>query len=368
MICAVVGARPNFMKIAPVILQSRRQGLEHLVVHTGQHYDEIMSGIFFAELGMPRPDVYLGVGSGSHAEQTARVMTAFEQVCLKHRPELVIVGGDVNSTLACALTAAKLEIPVAHVEAGLRSFDRSMPEELNRILTDHLSELLFTSEPSGTENLLREGIPLGQIHHVGNCMIDSLRSHLDAALARTPWLQLGVEPGTYGLVTLHRPGVVDRPAKLDEIRQSLREIGQLLPLLFAVHPRTRNRMEGLAETWHPVRVIEPLGYLDFLGLMAKARIVLTDSGGIQEETTALGIPCVTLRRNTERPVTLQVGTNRLAGTTRDGIVSAVLEAMADNGSPRRVPDLWEGQAAQRVVAITEEWLLARRHQPQASRV
>lgn len=356
MICLVVGARPNFMKIGPVVLQARALGLRHVLVHTGQHYDATMSDVFFEELGMPRPDIHLGVGSGSHAEQTARVMVGFERVCLEHRPELVIVGGDVNSTLACALTAAKLCIPVAHVEAGLRSFDRSMPEEINRIVTDHVSDLLFTSEPSGGENLLREGVAAHKVHFVGNCMIDSLRAHLDVALRRAPWERFNVDPRAYGVVTLHRPGVVDEPEKLDEFRRALQSVARQLPLIFPVHPRTQNRLDGDEERWEPVRLVEPMGYLDFLGLMAKARVVLTDSGGIQEETTALGIPCVTLRRNTERPVTLEVGTNRLAGLSYQGIVTAFHDAIAGSDQRHRVPDLWDGRAAHRVIAIAEKWV------------
>jgi len=359
MICTVVGARPNFMKMAPVILELQRRGIAQTFVHTGQHYDAVMSDIFFAELGLPRPDIYLGVGSGSHAEQTARVMLAFEKVCLEHRPELVVVGGDVNSTLACALSAAKLCIPVAHLEAGLRSFDRSMPEEINRILTDHVSDLLFTSEPSGNENLHKEGVAWQKIHLVGNCMIDSLRTHLKRALERRPWTELGLQPGEFGLVTLHRPAAVDDPQTLEGLRQALREIAEFVPLLFPVHPRTRKCIEALGHDWTPVRLIDPLGYLEFLGLMAKAAVVLTDSGGIQEETTALRVPCVTLRSNTERPITVQVGSNRLAGTRRDGIVSAAREAVMRKAEEFLIPELWDGQAARRVVNIVQHWLLAR---------
>lgn len=359
LICSVVGARPNFMKIAPVYLELQKRGVPQILVHTGQHYDHAMSDVFIDELGMPQPDAFLEVGSGSHAEQTARVMTSFEPICMKHRPTLVVVGGDVNSTLAAALVAAKLSIPVAHVEAGLRSFDRSMPEEINRVLTDHISDLLFTSEPSGTQNLLREGIPEDRIRMVGNCMIDSLRKHLAHALARRPWQRFSLLPGHYGIVTLHRPAAVDEPDSLDEFRVALREIAQSLPLLFPVHPRTQARIEKSGLDWHPVRLIEPVGYIDFLGLMAKARIVLTDSGGIQEETTALGISCVTMRNNTERPATVEMGTNRIAGTTAAGILAAVRDALsAPDGSERVVP-LWDGAAAVRVADALEEWLSSR---------
>jgi UDP-N-acetylglucosamine 2-epimerase (non-hydrolysing) len=355
MICSVVGARPNFMKMAPVILEAQRRGLAHRFVHTGQHYDAAMSTIFFDELRMPQPDVYLGVGSGSHADQTARIMMAFEKVCLEHKPKLVIVAGDVNSTLACALVAAKLCIPVAHLEAGLRSFDRSMPEEINRILTDHISDMLFTSEPSGNENLLQEGIAPHKIHFVGNCMIDSLRSHLEVALARMPWTRFGVQPEGYGIITLHRPAVVDELEVLDEARRALREIAHDIPLLFPVHPRTRKQIEALGLEWEPIQFTEPLGYLDFLGLMAKARLVLTDSGGIQEETTTLGVPCVTVRNNTERPITVEVGTNRLAGTGYSGIVSASKDALMKTNDAQ-IPERWDGRAACRVIDVIQEWL------------
>jgi UDP-N-acetylglucosamine 2-epimerase (non-hydrolysing) len=355
MICFVVGARPNFMKMAPVVLEARRRGLPHIFVHTEQHYDAVMSAVFFNELGMPEPDTFLGVGSGSHAEQTGRVMMAFEKVCLEKKLDLVVVAGDVNSTLACALTATKLEIPVAHLEAGLRSFDRSMPEEINRLLTDHISDILLTSEPSGNENLKNEGVAAGKIHFVGNCMIDSLRSHLPNALSRQPWERLGFTPGNYGLVTVHRPAMVDDNGRLNELREVLCEIARSVPLLFPVHPRTRKRMETLGHSWDPVKLTDPLGYLDFLGLMAKARIVLTDSGGIQEETTALGVPCATLRDNTERPVTVQVGTNRLAGMRREGILSAASAILSGPRTDHQIPDLWDGHAAVRVVDTIERW-------------
>jgi UDP-N-acetylglucosamine 2-epimerase (non-hydrolysing) len=356
-ICCVVGARPNFMKMAPVILEAQRRGLVQVLVHTGQHYDAQMSEIFFVDLGMPRPDIHLGVGSGSHASQTGHIMMAFEKVCLELQPHLVVVGGDVNSTLACALVAAKLQIPVAHVEAGLRSFDRSMPEEINRLLTDHIASLLFTTEASATENLLREGIPCECIHFVGNPMIDSLRLHLDKALARRPWQQFALRPGGYGLVTLHRPANVDNADALHEICATLREVADDIPLLFPVHPRTRQRIEQLRLDWHPVKLADPLGYLDFLGLMARARLVLTDSGGIQEETTALGVPCVTLRPNTERPITVKLGTNRLAGVRRPDILAAVgLATAPESGASLPLPPLWDGRAAYRIVDVIERWL------------
>ncbi len=355
MICSVVGARPNFIKMAPVISEVAQRGIKQRFVHTGQHYDENMSAVFFGELGMPQPDVYLGVGSGSHANQTARVMMAFEQVLLEDRPKLVLVAGDVNSTLACALTASKLLIPVAHVEAGLRSFDRTMPEEVNRVLTDHIAELLFVTERSGLENLSNEGIDAHKVHFVGNTMIDSLQKHLPAALERVVWQRFGMEPGGYGLVTLHRPSNVDPPQALGEIVAALEEIAEEHPLIFPIHPRTRQRMASTGIKPQNIRLVEPLGYLDFLGLMARARLVLTDSGGIQEETTALAVPCVTIRENTERPVTLTQGTNRLAGTSRAGILEASREALADSAVPER-PEGWDGRAAGRLVQVIEAWL------------
>lgn len=357
-ICTVVGARPNFMKMAPVILELNRRGLRQFCVHTGQHYDAQMSTVFFDELGMPKPDAFLGVGSCSHAEQTARIMVSFEKLCLEQHPTLVVVAGDVNSTLACALVAAKLHIPVAHVESGLRSFDRSMPEEINRIVTDHLSSILFTTEPSGNGNLLKEGISSSQIHFVGNTMIDSLMAHLEKALAGKSWERFNLEPGSYGLITLHRPANVDDLPTLTEIGLALQKISTELPLLFPVHPRTRDRLKQAFPEGGSIKIVEPLGYLDFLALMAKARLVLTDSGGIQEETTILGIPCVTIRPNTERPITIESGTNRLAGVTKDGIVAAARDAFLQKSSHSVSPALWDGKAAGRIVDVIENELPA----------
>jgi UDP-N-acetylglucosamine 2-epimerase (non-hydrolysing) len=352
----VVGARPNLVKMAPVILEARRRKLPQLVVHTGQHYDSAMSKVFFDELHMPEPDVYLGVGSGSHSEQTARVMMGFEKLMLERQPDLVLVAGDVNSTLACALVAAKLCVPVAHLEAGLRSFDRRMPEEINRVLTDHVSDLLLTSEPSGMTNLLREGIPRGRISFVGNCMIDSLRAHLEAALKKKAWEVLGLQPGEYGVITLHRPALVDDPRSLDGIRTMFAEIAKEIPLIFPVHPRTRKNIESSGKRWDGVRLSDPLGYLDFLGLMARARVVLTDSGGIQEETTALGIPCATLRENTERPVTVDEGTNMIAGTKPERILATFHTLLHRKNARAPVPALWDGRAAVRTVDVIGQWL------------
>ncbi len=358
LICAVVGARPNFMKMAPVVLELARRGLPHLLVHTGQHYDEALSDVFFRELGLPSPDLDLGVGSGTHAEQTARVMTSFEPILRERAVDLVVVGGDVNSTLACALTAAKLGVPVAHVEAGLRSFDRSMPEEINRQITDLLSDLLFTTEESGNRNLRREGAPEGRVRFVGNCMVDSLLRHLPAARAREPWRRHGLEPGGYALLTLHRPSNVDAAAPLRRILDAMGRVGERLPVLFPVHPRTRERMELQGFAPPPrIAVTDPLPYLEFIGLMAGARLVLTDSGGIQEETTMLRVPCLTLRENTERPVTVELGTNRLVGMDPRAILAAVDDALAGRWPAGAVPPLWDGHAGERVADALEEWSL-----------
>lgn len=355
LICNVVGARPNFMKMAPVVLELRRRGIAQFLAHTGQHYDDQMSSVFFDELGLPQPDIDLGVGSGSHANQTARIMLGIEPVLVAKKPDLLIVGGDVNSTLACALVAAKLGIPVAHVEAGLRSFDRSMPEEINRVLTDHLADLLFITEPSGSANLLREGIAPDKIHLVGNCMIDSLRSHLDKALTHEPWRKFGLEPNQYGIVTLHRPSNVDNLTQLSEVMSALTKVGEKLPLVFPVHPRTARQLDLLQLDPKAVIITAPLGYLDLLGLMARARLVLTDSGGIQEETTALGVPCLTLRENTERPITIEQGTNRLVGSNRASILDAVDHVLANGLRPHQAPPLWDGDAAKRIVDVIESW-------------
>ncbi len=354
LICNIVGARPNFVKIAPIVLELKRRGIDQFVVHTGQHYDAQMSRVFFDELGMPAPDIDLGVGSGTHTAQTARIMLGVEPVLLERKPSLVVVGGDVNSTLACALVACKLGIPVAHVEAGLRSFDRTMPEEMNRVLTDHISSLLFTSEPSGTENLLREGIEPGRIHYVGNCMIDSLTAHLRKALDRKPWTQFGFEPHRYGIITLHRPSNVDDERRLSRIIMACRQVSSALPLVFPAHPRTLGRLKAANADLGGIRLSEPLGYLDFIGLLARARVVLTDSGGIQEETTALGIPCLTLRDNTERPITLEQGTNRLVGHEPEQVIAAFHAVMRNGAMQRQAPPLWDGHAARRIVDVLYE--------------
>lgn len=357
----VGGARPNFMKLAPLLGALRADSRFHpLLVHTGQHYDHQMSGAFFRDLGLPDPDFYLGVGSGSHAQQTAEILKSFEPVVLDAKPDAVVVVGDVNSTLGCSLVAAKLCVPVIHVEAGLRSFDRTMPEEINRVLTDAISDLLLVSEPSGLENLAREGVDAGKVRLVGNLMIDSLRRHLDQARGQRMAERLGLAPGSYGVVTLHRPANVDAAEALEGILGALESIAADLPLVFPVHPRTRARLAGASHMGSGrIRLLEPLAYLEFLSLMADAAAVFTDSGGIQEETTVLGIPCFTLRDNTERPITIEQGTNVLAGTTKESILSA----WRKHGLRRpgaRTPDLWDGQAAERCAAAIEEHFHLRR--------
>ena len=344
------------MKMAPVVLELKRRGLSQRLIHTGQHYDAAMSTVFFEELGMPEPDVYLGVGSGSHAQQTARVMLAIEEECLRHKPSMLLVAGDVNSTVASAMAAAKLNIPVAHIEAGLRSFDRTMPEELNRIVTDHLSDLLFTTEESGNRNLRREGIGDRKIRFVGNCMVDSVRSHEEEAVRRRPWAKLGVEEGAYALLTLHRPSNVDDEARLEELLNLAVRIARRIPVLFPVHPRTREKIAGRNGLLpQSVLLLDPLPYLTFLGLMARSGVVLTDSGGIQEETTALGVPCLTLRVNTERPATVEQGTNEIVGEKLecvDGMIDSILAGKWKRGG---CPPLWDGHAASRVIDGIEEY-------------
>jgi UDP-N-acetylglucosamine 2-epimerase (non-hydrolysing) len=346
----VVGARPNFMKVAPLMASLARRCTAQRLVHTGQHFDERMSGVFFEELGLPRPDAYLGVGSGTHAEQTARVMIAFERALAetRPRPSLVVVPGDVNSTVAAALVAAKLGIPVAHLEAGLRSWDRAMPEELNRVVTDHLSDLLLTPSPDADENLRREGIDGGRVVRVGNLMIDTLRAHLPRARALAVPERLGVARGGYAVVTLHRPSNVDDPAVLARLLGALARVARELPVVFPVHPRTRARLAApeFAAAAAALRLVEPQGYLEFLSLTSAARLVLTDSGGLQEESTALGVPCLTLRESTERPITVTEGTNEVVGTDPDRIVAAALRA-AERRGPPRCPALWDGVAAER---------------------
>jgi UDP-N-acetylglucosamine 2-epimerase (non-hydrolysing) len=348
----VVGTRPNFVKTAPVIaaLRERLADGRHALVHTGQHYDRLMSAIFLEELGVPAPDHMLEVGSGSHARQTARVIERLEPVLVEERPDLVVVPGDVNSTLAAALTAAKLQIPVAHIEAGLRSFDRTMPEELNRIVTDQLSDLLFIHSPEAVENLRAEGIAEERAHLVGNTMIDTLVALEERFRAAGAATGLGVEPESYVLVTLHRPALVDGPL-LPETIAKLAALAQEMPVVFPVHPRTRAQMESI-EAEHPgLLLCDPLGYLDFLSLVADAGAVLTDSGGIQEETTYLGVPCFTLRDNTERPITISAGTNTLLGLD-PAAISTIPTALAQRPTKRPgPPPLWDGHAAERIADV-----------------
>jgi UDP-N-acetylglucosamine 2-epimerase (non-hydrolysing) len=359
-LAVVVGARPNFMKIAPLMEQlARDPDFSVTLIHTGQHYDHNMSGSFFGDLDMPEPAYFLGVGSGSHAQQTADVMKAIEAVLLREKPVAIIVAGDVNSTLAAALTAVKLGIKVVHVEAGLRSFDRAMPEEINRIVTDSISDLLFVTEESGRANLLREGIAVHRIHFTGNLMIDSLKRHLPQALKSSIRERLGMNGDRFGLVTLHRPANVDDAGQLAEITSAMETIADHVPLYWSMHPRTRDRLQksGLSFS-NRIHIVEPLGYLDFLCLQANSAVVLTDSGGIQEETTALGIPCLTLRDNTERPITVECGTNRLAGTRKESILKTWNESLAHR-KPGKVPPLWDGRAGHRCHVALREFLLGK---------
>lgn len=369
----VVGARPNFMKAAPLLTALKKYPqFKVLLVHTGQHYDKEMSDLFFRELCLPHPDIYLNVGSGSHASQTAKIMMRFEKACLKGKPDLIIVVGDVNSTVACALVAAKLSIPVAHVEAGLRSFDRSMPEEINRVITDRLSDYLFTTCEEANQNLRREGIPNDRIFFVGNVMIDTLMRH--ALVARKSkileklLLKKNGKIRRYAVLTLHRPSNVDDPYILRGILQLLYDLARTLPIIFPVHPRTLQKITSLHinhlihyvhrlplanenNIYRRILALPPLGYCDFLRLMSKADLVFTDSGGIQEETTILGIPCLTLRNNTERPVTVREGTNVVVGTDPDTVIRAASKVLKNKTVRKKYPKFWDGKAAERIVGI-----------------
>ncbi|MGH7496631.1 MAG: non-hydrolyzing UDP-N-acetylglucosamine 2-epimerase [bacterium] len=356
-ICNVVGARPNFMKIAPLIDEMKKHvGIEAKLVHTGQHYDEKMSKLFFNDLGLPVPDIYLGVGSGGHGEQTGKIMIEFEKIISAEHPDIVLVVGDVNSTIACGLVAVKLGVKLAHVEAGLRSYDRTMPEEVNRVLTDQISDYLFLAERSAFANLEREGVDRQKCFFVGNVMIDSLMKHRERAEQSTILHELKLESKKFGLITLHRPSNVDVKENLENIFGALLQIQRELPLIFPVHPRTRKQMKlfGLDDKIAQARQLiltDPLGYLDFLKLTAHARLVITDSGGIQEETTVLGVPCITVRENTERPVTVSEGTNVVIGMSPQRILEEsyrILEGKAKKGG---VPEFWDGKAAERIVRI-----------------
>lgn len=356
-ILVVAGARPNFVKVAPLIEALRgMSGRRPVFVHTGQHYDFQMSEAFFQDLALPVPDHYLSVGSGTHAEQTAKVMLAFEPVLVSEKPDIVVVVGDVNSTLACAVTAAKLGVSVAHVEAGLRSFDPAMPEEINRRLTDAVSDYLFTPSRDGDDNLRKEGVAESKIHFVGNVMIDTLRRHESAARAKKVYERYGLEAGRYAVLTLHRPANVDDPSALGRLLTALAPVSERVPILFPAHPRTQQRLrlpavaailDGVTE----LRVCDPLGYLDFLSILAEARLVLTDSGGIQEETTALRVRCLTLRNNTERPVTVTHGTNTVVGTDPGAIATAAQAALIAEVPVKEGPPLWDGEAAGRIARV-----------------
>ena len=354
-IVAVVGARPNFVKMAPILAELREYPyFSTTLVHTGQHYDARMSDAFFANLEMPSPDVNLNVKAVGGVAQIAEIMTRFESVLTSRRPDMVLVVGDVTSTLATALTAVKVGCPVAHVEAGLRSFDRTMPEEVNRVLTDSISELLFTTEPVAAENLAREGVPSERIHFVGNVMIDSLFRYREQARDSDVLERVRVEPGAYATLTLHRPSNVDDEGNLGMLLGAIARIQAEIPVVFPVHPRTRKRLDSLAPVLPPMpglRLVDPLPYLDFLQLMANSRCVLTDSGGIQEETTALRIPCLTLRNNTERPITVTRGSNRIIGTSQDAIYESWRVVVEDRWPAGELPELWDGKAAGRVVRV-----------------
>lgn len=360
-VMCVCGARPNFMKIAPLMRAFKEKGgFETFLVHTGQHYDENMSRLFFDELGIPRPDMNLEVGSGSHAEQTAEIMRRFEPIVLEHKPDYVLVVGDVNSTIACGLVAVKLGVKLIHVEAGLRSFDRTMPEEINRVLTDSISDLLFVTEQSGVDNLLKEGIDSGKVHFVGNVMIDTLMANRRRAERSDVIERLRLRKKQYCVITLHRPSNVDDMEKFEQIISAFEQIEKDMKLVFPIHPRTRENikvfsLEQRVEAMGNLILLEPVGYLDFLWLMSNAALVITDSGGIQEETTILGVPCMTLRENTERPVTISEGTNRLVHLTTENILRHYRE-IRNSGAGRssNVPKYWDGRAAERIADVISQ--------------
>ena len=351
----IAGARPNFMKIAPVHEAMKQDGaFDPVFVHTGQHYDDRMSRVFIDELGLPEPDLYLGVGSASHAVQTARIMIEFEKVVLENRPDMVMVVGDVNSTLACALVASKLHIPIAHVEAGLRSGDWTMPEEVNRVLTDRLSDYLLIHSPEATANLITEGIDEDRIHFVGNTMIESLIKAFPLLENRDIFKTLGVSPHEYALVTLHRPSNVDDEKAFKGILDALETIGKGITVLFPAHPRSQKRIKEFGFSNRNIRIMNPLGYTDFLALEARAKLVLTDSGGVQEETTFFGVPCITIRENTERPITILEGTNILVGTDPERIKEEGARILAGDSKQGRIPKYWDDRVAERIVGVMKE--------------
>jgi UDP-N-acetylglucosamine 2-epimerase (non-hydrolysing) len=361
-IICVAGARPNFMKIAPIMEAfAAHPQIEPMLVHTGQHYDEKMSDLFFRQLGIPAPDINLEVGSASHAVQTANIMTSFEPICIEEKPDAVLVVGDVNSTIACGLVASKLGIKLIHVEAGLRSGDMDMPEEINRVLTDRISDFLFITEPSGVENLKNEGIADEKVFFVGNVMIDTLLKNLEKAKAATIMADLGLTPRKFCTMTMHRPSNVDNLETLTDLLGAIETIQADMPIIFPIHPRTKKNIDAFGLTdrvaaMTNLRLVEPLGYLDFLQLNANARCVLTDSGGLQEETTVLGTPCITMRENTERPVTTDIGTNQLVGVDPGAILAAWSKVQAGEYDNRDVPEKWDGHAAQRIADILAEKL------------
>ncbi|MEM6415354.1 MAG: UDP-N-acetylglucosamine 2-epimerase (non-hydrolyzing) [Pseudomonadota bacterium] len=369
----IVGARPNFMKIAPIMKAfAASGGFETRLIHTGQHYDVEMNAVFFDELQIPNPDLNLEIGSGTHTQQTANVMMGLEQAFEANRPDLAVVVGDVNSTLAAALVAAKLQIPLAHVEAGLRSFDRAMPEEINRLITDRVSDLLLTTEHAAIDQLVSEGVARDAVHFVGNVMIDTLLGSLDRARPASVTIAshdkdgafaLAAEQG-FGFVTLHRPSNVDRPLQLAALLEALNHISQDLPLVFALHPRTRARFdaERLWDRFDGAEILltSPLSYLEMIGVMRDAKLAITDSGGVQEETTALGVPCLTVRDNTERPITISEGTNTLVGSSSEALKDAAARVLAGHSKAGRIPELWDGHAAERIVRIVDQYLKAAR--------
>lgn len=358
-IACIAGARPNFMKVAPVMAEFRRRRWRPVLIHTGQHYSPEMSDAFFEDLGLPHPEVNLSVGSGTQTQQTAEIMKRLEPVLLQLKPQLVVVVGDTNSTLAATLVAAKMSIPIAHIEAGLRSFDRTMPEEINRVVTDALSELLFVTEQSAVDNLRAEGVPRARIHFVGNVMIDSLLRCREPARHSRILDRLGLRARAYVVVTLHRVSNVDCPDRLAALLAMLRSLSREVPVIFPVHPRTLERIKDANLECGGVMTTEPLGYIDFVKLIGEARLVLTDSGGIQEETTILKVPCLTLRQNTERPVTITQGTNRLVGVDPDVILKAAKSALQEPMASKGVPDLWDGRASARIADVLERFLAKR---------
>ena len=351
----VVGARPNFMKIAPIQREmAKNSNIQPILLHTGQHYDERMSRLFFDDLKLPKPDIYLNIGSESHAVQTAKIMIEFEKVVMQENPDLVIVVGDVNSTMACSIVASKFNIKIAHVEAGLRSFDRTMPEEINRLVTDAISDMLFVTEQSGLDNLKNEGIDDAKVHFVGHVMIDSLIHFTEEAKKSEIKTTLNVDDNKYALVTLHRPSNVDNNENFIKLLNAFEVIEKEIKILFPIHPRSKKMISefGLQkqiENMKNLVLMEPLGYLDFMNLLHSAKFVLTDSGGIQEETTYLGVPCLTMRENTERPVTVELGTNTIVGSNTDLIISEAEKILSGNNKPGQIPPLWDGKAAERII-------------------